>query len=429
MKICPKPNMTSLRFPLLALYLAWGRSSGGNGDVSGGLAAAFSPSPARTRTSPAPPVSSSVAARRAQKGGGMFRKMTAARGSSDSNSSANGDSVAVGPAENRNILVGADGGTAPAIGVDLGVGSTEGTLSRAEVFDAVVNARYACTRFRRYQEPRDGDCDSDKNDSSDVAAPAASLSDPSVVRAAHECLTLSRRAPTGFNAQPYRVVLVHSPRDKERLAEFCLGRNADRVRDADCTAVFLADGECGREGRRLAALLGGRRWRRLRTLVLLFSSGYPLPRWLGVPLSFGVRLGVSVLAFAARRLRSLKRSFPRLPLVPDDVQLLPTLTSAETWSQKNTMLVAMTFLLACASRGLATCPMEGFDAAGVRRALGIPRGRYSIPLIASVGAPHLREREETDDAGVSHGGACTSPRFPVEEVLYGNSFGEPFLAT
>ena len=40
---------------------------------------------------------------------------------------------------------------------------------------------------------------------------AASLSSPVAVSRSAECLALSQRAPSGFNVQPYRVVLVHSP--------------------------------------------------------------------------------------------------------------------------------------------------------------------------------------------------------------------------
>lgn len=324
--------------------------------------------------------------------------------------------------------------------------------STADEFDAVVNARYACTRFQRFKEPN-GEHDNGNSTNNKLASaqsPNASLSDPATVQKAHQCMTLSQRAPTGFNAQPYRVILVHSKEEKERLAQYCLGRNADRVRDSDCTAVFLADRECGRDGRRYADFLmenmddppastnladknsddedsttmaatattskaNSSRARRplspqalfkIRTLILLFSSGYPLPRFLAVPLSLIVRMGVSVISFFTRCFHSLKQSSIFSRLLPNNIQLLPTLSSAETWSQKNTMLVAMTYILACTSRGLATCPMEGVDASGVRKVLGIPRGRFSIPLIVSVGTPHQRkerEEEETDDVGLSHG--------------------------
>ena len=74
--------------------------------------------------------------------------------------------------------------------------------------------------------------------------------------------------------------------------------------------------------------------------------------------------------------------------------------------------------------------MEGYDAIGIKRVLGIPTGRYSIPLIVCAGTPYRREatdggEDETDDAGLSHGGRDMSPRYPLEAVVYGNSFGKP----
>jgi len=340
-------------------------------------------------------------------------------------------------------------------GVPLsGISNTISYDTKAASFEAVVNARYACTRFHRHQEanseyPHDiGNSDNNNAiaaSTKTIIAPTASLSDLSLVRTANQCLAISTRAPTGFNVQPYRIVLVHSKSDKENVAQYCLGRNADRVRDSDCTAVFLADRECGRDWTtrhveflmknmddstaaktagntpsRTRRVLSPRALLKLRLLILLFSSGYPLPRFISVPLSFCVRTGVSVLASVARWMHSVKAR----------AQLLPTLTSAETWSQKNTMLVAMTYMLACTSRGLATCPMEGYDAIGIKRVLGIPPGRYSIPLIVSTGTPYQREatdgnENETDDAGLSHGGRDMSRRFPLEAVVYGNSFGKP----
>eukprot|EP00986_Skeletonema_menzelii_P015960 scaffold13166_cov139-Skeletonema_menzelii.AAC.5 len=336
-----------------------------------------------------------------------------------------------------------------------------------DVFDSVVNKRYACTRFQRYKEPSSNKFDVNNNNnakesSTNTAAPQAAISDQSVVKQACKCLELSQRAPTGFNAQPYRVILVYSKEEKERLSQFCLGRNADRVRDSDCTAVFLADRECGRDGKRYTNFLmdnmdpplqngdgdndgtsttklqtntsrtrrplSSRALFKLRMLIMLFSSGYPLPRFLNVPISLGVRTAVSILSFFARCLHSMRQRFRILSkLFPSGIQLLPTLSSAETWAQKNTMLAAMTYLLACTSRGLATCPMEGIDAAGVRKVLGIPRGRYSIPLIVSAGTPYrcsVNEVSETDDVGMSHGDDGNfSPRYKFDEVVFGNTFG------
>lgn len=271
------------------------------------------------------------------------------------------------------------------------------------VFDRTVSSRYACTRFQRF------DCNMTSIDT-------ASPSDPGVVKQALEALDLARRAPSGFNAQPYKCLLVYSEQAKTALASYCCGRNAHRVRDSDCTVVFLADREVMWSLGKYQHMLESqnpawkeRTWgmRKIKALVLLFSQGLPLPKFLAGPISFGMRLAVSMLAFFTRSW------YP-----------LPSWSSAETWSQKNTMMVAMTYLLGCTSRNLATCPMEGYNIAGMRRVLKIPR-RYTIPLIVATGTRYQRETI-TDDAGMSHGLPNTlagTPRYPTEEMIFGNEFG------
>ena len=319
------------------------------------------------------------------------------------------------------------------------------------VFDRVVNARYACTRFLRHKEPTE--ISTDGNTTSTQQQPKASISNPSIIKKSQTCLSLSQRSPTGFNAQPYRIILVHTQYMKENVSQYCLGRNADRVRDSDCTAIFLADRECGRDGDRFVEFLmknmdnnkespsssdvennsatttkktttkttsrtrrtlSSKALLKLRLLILLFSSGYPLPQFLSIPISFCIRFGISILSFLTRTLHSLKLRYKLFnKILPKNIQLLPTLTSSTTWSQKNTMLVAMTYMLGCTSNGLATCPMEGYDASGICKVLKIPRGRFTIPIIVSTGMPYHSSRqsssiseekeevEETDDVGLS----------------------------
>jgi nitroreductase len=270
-------------------------------------------------------------------------------------------------------------------------------------FDTTVQNRYACTRFQRF-------------DGNMTSIDTPSPSDPGVVSQALEVLDQARRSPSGFNAQPYKCLLVYSPQAKAALARYCLGRNAHRVRDSDCTAVFLADREVMWSLNKYQTMLESqnpawkqRKWgmRKVKGLILLFSQGLPLPKFLAGPISFGMRLAVSMLAFFTRSY------YP-----------LPSWSSAETWSQKNTMMVAMTYLLGCTSRHLATSPMEGFNVAGIRRVLKIPR-QYTIPLIVATGKPYRRETI-TDDAGMSHGLPSTpsgTPRYPMEDMIFGNEFG------
>ena len=290
----------------------------------------------------------------------------------------------------------------------------------AVAFDSINRCRYACTRFRRHAEPKK--IPTQSNSKKRAAQPRASESDKTVIRQALHCLNIARRAPSGFNSQPYRLLMVSSVDAKEALAKCCHGRNADRVRDSDATVLFLADREWGRDLSRFGRFLDGgnttnnrkpmNKWvkRKIQMLVLLFSSGYPLPRFLSAPMSFLVRSMIGFIGTITRR---------RL--------LVPTLSSAETWSTKNTMLVAMAYMLAATSRGLATCPMEGVWAQGARRALGIPR-RYAIPLIVSTGTPYhppMADLEEADDVGMAHGAGSgnATPRYPLRDVVYADTFG------
>jgi nitroreductase len=223
-------------------------------------------------------------------------------------------------------------------------------------FDDSVLNRYACKKFQRYN------CSSSETlaqkDDGKSSKKTASLSDPSVIQRAMHCLDLARRTPTAFNTQPYKVVLVYTPEQKMALSRYCLDVNAARVLDSDCTAIFLADKQIVRTlpkfGKFLNATINNSSQRRrpltrralliTQLYVTLFSSGYPLPRLLSAPISFLVRTAVAFVNLFT------KWFYP-----------MPTLSNAETWSSKQTMMVAMTYMLACTSRGLATIPMEGMN--------------------------------------------------------------------
>lgn len=286
-------------------------------------------------------------------------------------------------------------------------GGDSSTLATA--FDQSVSNRYAATRYERYDETYDNDS---KPSSQKVGSPA----NPQRLGLAKQALELACRAPTGFNVQPYKLLLVESPSAKQALAKYCIGRNRDRVLDSDCSVVFLADRESMRTWKQYRTMLESnpsskhktkksfRGWLKLRGLTGLFSSGLPLPKVIGGPISFGIRLAMRVISW-----------FVRARLV------VPTLSSPECWSQKNTMLVAMTYMLGCSSRGLDTTPMEGFLSWGIRRSLKIPR-RYTIPLVVSTGK--ALHKKESDDAGMGHGNTAetATPRFSIEDTIYVNGF-------
>jgi nitroreductase len=256
-------------------------------------------------------------------------------------------------------------------------------------FDQAVMSRFACKSFQR----------------ANATVPdfiTASPSDPEIIHKALECIDLARLSPSSFNTQPYKVIMVHSPEQKLELSRYCLGPNADRVRDADCTAVFLADRKVLKTLPRFSQFLNQQNRQLTKLLavyIAVFSSGYPLPRILSAILSFFFRWAMSMLHFVTRILR--------LP------PTLPSLSSTETWSTKNAMLVAMTYMLACSSRGLATIPMEGIDVPGIRRVLHIP-SRYAIPLVIATGKAASPMTNNLD---------WRSRRYPREEMIYENQFG------
>jgi phosphoribosylformimino-5-aminoimidazole carboxamide ribonucleotide (ProFAR) isomerase len=60
--------------------------------------------------------------------------------------------------------------------------------------------------------------------------------------------------------------------------------------------------------------------------------------------------------------------------------------------------------------------MEGINASGMRKVLKVPR-RYAIPMIVSTGLSYKNDTESALKKNLTQ-------RYPMEEVIFGNSFGE-----
>ena len=54
-------------------------------------------------------------------------------------------------------------------------------------------------------------------------------------------LRLSQMAPSSFNLQPYKMILVQDEAARAALADTMLGGNGQRVLDAPLTIVYLSD--------------------------------------------------------------------------------------------------------------------------------------------------------------------------------------------
>ncbi|CAM9616606.1 unnamed protein product [Scytosiphon promiscuus] len=208
-------------------------------------------------------------------------------------------------------------------------------------------------------------------------------------------LALALRAPSGFNIQPFECIVVTSEEAKQRLSSAMLGPNRERVLEAGATVVFASDLNSMKNIRKLTAMLAEEGWprgfiKKVPLYLSVFSTGHN--RFLRFPLFV-----LKKLAFAV--VRRLGKG-------------MPTVSGAETWAFKNTMLAVQELLLAATSNGLASCPMEGFDMRRMRKALRIPP-RYSVPIVVSLGYPSDTERD------------FKTRRFPPEQVLHREEFGNP----
>jgi nitroreductase len=182
-------------------------------------------------------------------------------------------------------------------------------------------------------------------------------------------------APSSRNSQPYRFICVRSEPLKARIARLCNDQSAARTAAAlvvvaagaplvaetlDAWERHLAGGECGLEAASIAyhrAELKGSR-------AFLRFGGWPV--W---------SLLVALLA-----------------LLHPAASLLPVgRMGVRHWTARSALYAAQTFLLAASAHGIDTCPMEGFSAARVARALELPRDLV-IPLLIAVGhaAPDAR---------------------------------------
>jgi nitroreductase len=82
------------------------------------------------------------------------------------------------------------------------------------------------------------------------------------------------------------------------------------------------------------------------------------------------------------------------------------------WVNRHTMIAVTTMMLVAEAYGFDTAPMEGFDAAGVKREFAIPDEGEVVCLLA-IGRAAEPDKPYTG-------------RFPLERIVYAERFGEPW---
>jgi nitroreductase len=181
-----------------------------------------------------------------------------------------------------------------------------------------------------------------------------------------QILDAGLNAPSGYNIQPWRFVVVQSPEQKKRLRAACY--NQGKVEEA--SAVIVACGDA--DG-----------WR--RDLDLMLESG----RKGGMPESYAVQAQNSVPNYMS--------SFSS--------------SQMQGWLNKQVMLAFTHMLLMAEVMGYDTAPMEGFEQDKVHEVLRLP---LSYWVVALLGVGHVKGADKFD------GG-----RFDIAHTVFGEEFGKP----
>lgn len=215
-----------------------------------------------------------------------------------------------------------------------------------------------------------------------------------------EILAVAQRAPSSFNFEPLRVVVVRSAESRAALAGCMVAKNADRVKQASVSLVVLSDMEAMRDAagvvsRARKSGMPDHLADTLATKAALFAGGA-----LGKA-GDALRLGSVAVASAIAGGSGIP---------------LPTPQPAEAWATKQAGIYCGFLLLAAASRRIDTSPMEGFDAGHIRRALNIPP-RFSVTVVISMGRNSTSGTADPVELDASRTG-----RRPLSETVFRDRF-------
>lgn len=173
------------------------------------------------------------------------------------------------------------------------------------------------------------------------------------------------RAPSGYNLQPWRFVVVRSPEQRRRLR--AASYNQSKVEEASAVIVACGDANGWRSGD-------------LDEMLHLGREG-------GMPENY------------AEQARST---------IPDYLSNYPNM---EMWLNRHVMIAFTSMMLMAEVLGYDTAPMEGFEEQKVREVLRLPLS-YSVVALLAVGHQHGADKFD--------GG-----RFPMGRTVFAEEYGKP----
>jgi len=179
-------------------------------------------------------------------------------------------------------------------------------------------------------------------------------------------LQFGAQAPSGYNLQPWRFIVV---RDKE---------NRQRLKAAACDQEKVAEAP---------------------VVIIAFAIRDDWKNYLDAIFDESVRRGCAkpnmVPELKKQASEYLEKDIPQ-----------------PVWLNRHTMIAVTTMMLVAETYGLDTAPMEGFDPAAVRNEFGLPENAEVVALLA------VGFAQEPDKP---YGG-----RFELSEIVHDEHFGKPW---
>jgi nitroreductase len=176
-------------------------------------------------------------------------------------------------------------------------------------------------------------------------------------------LKLGAQAPSGYNLQPWRFIVVREAENRKRLQQVAFGQ--PKVSEAPVVIIALGMKEEWKE-----------------TADEVFREG--AARGAGKP--------ETVEQYKQGALKFLSSFDPAL------------------WVNRHVMIAFTTMMLVAEAYGFDTAPMEGFDAAGVKREFNVPDEAEVVALLA------IGRAQQPDKVYPG--------RFPVGRIAFSERYGE-----
>ncbi|WP_066375760.1 MULTISPECIES: nitroreductase family protein [unclassified Anabaena] len=184
-----------------------------------------------------------------------------------------------------------------------------------------------------------------------------------------EILELAVQAPSGFNLQPWRFIVVKEQKNKDKLQACAF--NQRQVGEAPVMLICCGD-------------------RRVKQRENITSV-----------IQLGEAQGIMTPSYA---------NYMRAN-IPEFFTNHPSFETMETWTNRHTMIAVAYMMIVAKSFGVDSCPMEGFNTQQIKQAFQIPE-EVDICCLLALGyaAEPLKQ----------YGG-----RFPINQVCFQETYNQP----